>query len=535
MLLSPDSNTLAEVRSDPKLILNELAVLDNPSTYRLYPGWVFQRSRQLLRISRELGKERLAARSAIRVGQASLDQGNYKAAYPILRDAAEVCRNKGERYSEALAHLYLGVVEDIQQSYESSERHLEHSVALAHKEGNRYLLAAAQLWLTSLNMKVYGPARALAICERAIAASSHDESRTLEFSLHMLSEIGRQIDRDDLMVYANSELGQLVQHESANKDISVWDLGLAAELAQQRGDLSSALSYYKQAEDGLSKNQIPVTLGEVVISQGTLLIELGEVELGFEKMGSGIRQIQKTQNTHAYLQATIRLARAYMRIEQYESSLAVLNIVRAELMKKRIMTLLPVVLDMQFHCFEHLKQYQKALQISKEIMEEKRRVYSIPTYHTEYVAPLIKDYRSNLQTLLQENIRLERKTVQFNKKVGATPGLTPSQRTYLNNVLKNTSQVDDQTVNSISVTQQEKREIEKRIEFLHQQYPALSKAELQVCSLILLAQTTLQIARTLSLSKRTIDAHRRSIRKKISVDASISLFTALEAITAPSS
>ena len=65
---------------------------------------------------------------------------------------------------------------------------------------------------------------------------------------------------------------------------------------------------------------------------------------------------------------------------------------------------------------------------------------------------------------------------------------------------------------------------------LVERWPDLSRTELKVCALLKIGMATKEIAEILATSPRTVDGHRRSIRKKLGLAPDDSLTTALNGL-----
>ena len=68
------------------------------------------------------------------------------------------------------------------------------------------------------------------------------------------------------------------------------------------------------------------------------------------------------------------------------------------------------------------------------------------------------------------------------------------------------------------------------IRALRERYPALSKAEVNICSLLHLEMSSAEIASFLNISIRTVENHRSHIRQKLQLDENLSIQEALEKI-----
>lgn len=511
-----DTNELSQsenTEDDDISIASKLASIQDLQFYRLHPDKVHDWAEELYLLGRSKGDEALVAKSGIFLAAAYLDRLQYAEARALLTASAEYYRREGQRQLESAAHRYLGTLEDISQNYERSEEHYRHSLELGEKEKNRDLQAATLFGYTGMIMRAFGPARALYYCERTIeVSSSEDLTRTLTFSLHTLSEIGKHLDRQDLIERGSVLYDAMQEKVTRYSAASVFDHILNAERATVDGKYELALYYYQEAEPQLQAYKIAVTLAESYVSQGILLVLLGRREEGLVRIRDGVAAAEHTQNERAIQAVHFKIANAYAIMGDYQQSAEILKMLSARLKVHPFATLQAEVLDLQLQCYEKLHRYKEALEISKEIMQHRQQIFSIGDYHRYYTSKVVEGYEKKVQGLLYEVAQAERQVSEIAREVLRTPDLRAEQRTYLNQVL----QKHHRDIGS-SDDLPGKEVIEEQLLLLRKHYPALTKMELKVCSFILSGQTTLQIAAKLKLSDRTIDAHRRNLRKKLQI------------------
>jgi len=502
-----------KITIDENVVLQQLEQIENLHYYRLRPSEVYEWSNAIYLYGLQSNKNDLVVRSSLPLAQANLDRADYRGARELLEPAVAHFRTENLHHSEAIAHRYLGILEGICQNNQAAEHHLLRTLELARKEKNRGLEAHTLLDLSNLALRFYGPSKALYYCERTIDLSSSVDLHVLRFALDILKEIGRQLDRNDLLKFSEGELNLLLKQDDRSKEIPVWDLALAADQSKLRGEFAEALHLQERAEKMLLENQIPVTYAETIVEQGMLLLLIGREEEAFQRIKKGLLLIRRTKNERGIQHTLFQYAKAYHIVGDNKKCLTILDALSSQLEKRRNIGLTIDFLELKLASLEQLHRYKEAVAVSKMLMTERVKMYSVGSYQKEYVGRVVAEYQSSINSIRNNLSQAEQQLQTTARRVLQTPDLEQEQRAYLKRVLKEEGLYD--TAFNQSAISKPGIEITAKVAALRDRFPTLSKMELKVCGLLLASYTTTQIALELSLSDRTIDAHRRSIRKKL--------------------
>lgn len=185
--------------------------------------------------------------------------------------------------------------------------------------------------------------------------------------------------------------------------------------------------------------------------------------------------------------------------------------------------------------FENALYYQKEYQVTKESIfneESDKRIQMLKIrYETEQRENENRLYRLKIDQQRREMAALVRAMTEQNE-------LVQKLQNAVSKPLESMTKLTGTTASQLALIVQERKEMLNDgtefhnqfnkafpgfIDNLLQQFPDLTRQELNICAMIRLEMTSREIAKTLFITKRSVHWHRHQIRKKLGIDSKIDL------------
>lgn len=481
--------------------------------------------RRALSIAEEHGFRSLIAVNSNGLGIVYKTRGEYLAALPCYQRAIELATELGNeaklvRYLGNLANVYTGIGE-----YARAAQHYEAAITLAAARGDRMLVANNTGGIAVLN------------CHLGNYETALDRFRFACSIFEELGDLRGMAETYGNMACLYSDMGQ------PDEALPLFENALV---------ISERIGYRKYAA---------LTIGNAA----TIHAERGEYVRALDGFNDALRLSTELGDLVGVLNFTASAAHVYARPEfgGYDPA-------RAEQMLKGCCELAAEDGDRHFlaklhlwlaDLFEHERKFEAACEHLSRHYELKVTIESHAAHrqaqqleNRRQIAELERQHALETAAAREAALRAEllasRIEIKQRELASATMSVARQAETLRHfresmlDIVKNST--DART--AVARVRERIRELpreglawpefEKEFrrnypEFgtrLIEKYPALTKTEVRVCSLLKLRLTTPVIARLLSLSERSVEWHRANVRKKVGIESKADLRLALDAV-----
>jgi tetratricopeptide (TPR) repeat protein len=421
----------------------------------------------------------------------------------------------------ANATRVLATVEASRMNYYKALSYLDANFELWHHLGETQEAATALNNAAAVYAHMNEFPRAIEFFQRALTIYRlRDAQLNIATTLSNLANIQREMgDYDSAFVNLKEAWGILKQHSHPPFEVEV-----TLQFAKYYIGLEDYDEAYIWASRSLQIADSRILLSmrsEILAIVGKILFLLKRYEESLTILTEGLKVAEKS----AHLETEVRcLQYLYLSLKELGR------------------------IDESFH---YLERYQAAesqllqqqlLTNSNAIKERFTAKFALTgdtLYHAEN-----SNLATDIERLTQELSRLMRKVRkkdkmldEIKKETAALVNYSKETQEILKPILSKVSQTsaDEDSAMTENLQQMQMH----FINILRQKYPALSKAELRICSLLNLDMSTNEMAALLKISVRTVENHRFHIRQKLGIGEDISiqeaLRKALQAESLPSS
>ncbi|MGE3800958.1 MAG: tetratricopeptide repeat protein [Candidatus Kapaibacterium sp.] len=424
-----------------------------------------------LNFARQLDDQEELATTLCSFGGIYVNSGKTTEAIEVLEECLEISKKKSLARQDAEARTILSMMSINAQDWENAESYLKTSLAIFKELEDRKGEAA-----------VYEKLGYLSACQDMI-------DQALDYyhqSVGMFEAIGNQ-DRRILVVmnigFCYVEQGKFHQaHEC----------------------MDQVIAYGRYSE-----NNVVYAFG--LIGKGDIYIGEEEWEEGISVLALAREQLNSMgASGHAY-RATRTLAKAYEEVGRIQDAL---------------------------DCYRQIIEYERTvsstairgkiltfpMRLEQQKIEEEKEIYRVQKEHLE------KESERRMKELSVVSMQIAQNNELLDELRSRLAALKHANGHTVSAIDKIIQEIDSRS-GRVSVWNTFERQLEMLdSEFVHkliEQYPELTPAEVRICSLLKINMSNKEVGGLLNISDRTVDAHRRSIRKKMKLGRTDNLVASL--------
>ena len=529
--------------SDP---VEQMRLLDSFGRYSRYVDKekTLQSAQRQLKIARTVRDEVWKAKACLRLGVASRLMGDFKAAHDAFNNGWRTLRKYHDKYDEkAELHRELGKVFcDEQGDTRTAERLFQASLEYGELADSGREQALTQL---ALGEYLYNSGR------YDVALEELQKAREEFRSGSMIIELGEEMTLEGLLYLmlhdfetAESVLLESLEHRRnvGNRFGEGNTLQVLGTVHVQSAKPDEALECFRQAVSIFSELDNPLRSGMAQMTIGDVYWGLGQYTLAVQNFEAAEQLLARTDNAVVRGLVIMRKARLMMKVENYAAALAplesVLEIFRdADLLQEQceVHLLLAGACEGIGDIQASLEHYKIYLHLSEKILasEVHKKIYEFQFHDTihrtedekeshraraEEVEPDKEERVKEARTLLLQISRYDEFVEQLRVRLKRMKNSGDGNWNQIDELLARIREGAGNVEALRLFTSELERLDEASLQMLARTCPDLTPAELRVALLLRLNFNNKDIAALLNVSVRTLDAHRRSIRRKLGLN-----------------
>ena len=430
------------------------------------------------------------------IGNIHLALGDYHEALTASYQSVTLFQKIGYRPNEAITLGVIGNVFTRMGNYEKALKFHLQSLAIFQELDDQHNVAS-----TLNNIAI-------------LYAELKDHEGALKY-FHQSSDVFRKLGDNDFLAKTLSNIARiLMKYEKSQEALLITQEAL--ELQSSTGNIAGSV---------IILNQI-----------GILYRKLGDLEQSFRYHSQAleISEVNNLKNTQA--DSLLNLGQCYYTWNQYNAALE--QLIEALAITEQIgyLPLQSEILESLTQVYQALGLFEEALDCHKKFHAVEKQILNKDSEHrmlqlkiqfeTEQKELEIKNYRLHIeqqrkdlaaliQTIAGQNelLRMLENTIELYRKNGAT---RPDELSI--HLLESVKNHKKALLNSPEFQSQFDAAYPGFYKRLSTENPALTRQELNVCVLLKLGLSSRNIAKTLFITKRSVDWHRHRIWKKIAIE-----------------
>jgi tetratricopeptide (TPR) repeat protein/DNA-binding CsgD family transcriptional regulator len=513
--VAEEALALAEHLRHKEFIALSLFHLGRAKLYRVAATEVIEELLRAVELFRELGNDDMLVKTLYELGCAHLEIASYQQAMTALTEGAAIAESQ-QNYRQfahalgAISHLYK-VQGDFPQALQYMFRAIE-CLESAQIQGR--LLGQCYHNLAVIYALIGEREKALETFSNSLVIRREIGDREAEAAtLHGLgclyTEMGRYGEAEEHLQQAC-----VLLREAGNKSMEIYSLTALGILIQQQGRYEETVRLYKRALTLAQSLGSAYPRAFTFYYLGGVYSEKQEYKRAAYWHTKALKDARRVQNSQLEFTAAEALSRDY---EQ-------LGDTRKALLYHR----------MYIHIKEHVlgDKPQRAI-AAEQIKFAVRKEKTEKEKYRRKSEVLASEVEHKTKALVAKSLHLVQKTEflkQVKKQLRDLLHTRHGKAVLVQHLL--------QQVQQNVISEQEWQAFEEHFEQTHdefitriaQLYPSLSPMELKVCSLLKINISSKETARLLSLSVRTINSHRLTIRKKLGLNTTIHLGSYLSSL-----
>jgi len=500
-----------------------------------------------VRLAVRLKKTKEKAQAQYIIGKAFNDLDKPDKAIKNISDAANEFRLILDQDGICETAIDLGLINETLNDFPTSLAHFEKAIGIGEKTSNNRIIASAALGIGRIHGKLANFGKSL---EYLIKAKREFENIGDKLNTaNVTSNIGNVYSilnnsKAALEYHAKAlEIGKSVVDEFT---IAKYYNNIGVDYGDI-GDFNKAIKFHTKALKLREKLGEKI---EVIISLNNLgVIKENQEEYSdaLKYFKNALKELGSLQNKQIRISILHNIATSSIKLGKHDNALKFLNE--------------SLELANELNAVDELKDIYMAF---SELFSDTGDYKSALEYHikfsklqTEIYNDEVRDKIAEMQVINeiekreQENLLLRQKLNYQNKEL-ASLARNVAQKNELINKLREEiqategkssergkSELDIMDLKSIFNTSQDWIQFKKQFEnvypdFLSQlakKYPALTRQELRICSLVKVKLSTPMIAKVLFISKRSVENHRYRLRKKLNLPTNQELPEFLDSIS----
>ncbi len=499
----------------------------------------FSLAKGAFELSTQYGNKLETAHSLNLMASYYVIQSEYTSALQAHLSAVNLCDEVNNQAQKSLAMRNMARTLEEMGKYDEALRVLNDAFRIQEGLNLKSQMASSLTSIGRIYVYLSDRKRALEYFYRAMGLLKEEPNKAHESMLYdCLGGVYESLDEPDKAV--DYFFKSLALYREANNLIGESaTLGNIGVMYREMGKFELAYEYLLQSlkiqqEQHIIQYEI-LTCAD--ISQVCISLKCFDRAVSYSSRACTLSNSMK--NPYAKIIAASQHGIALSKIQQYEHALIFLCDALEQMRAANISERLCDVIEAIASCYERMQQYAKALEYNKLLLDQKIRKIqeqSNADLRTMEARIAVERMQAEKELLMMKNEKLRQEVTIRTNEVAAL-GLQAIQKNdFLLFVKAQTSDIAVTSKEAQKTVRTIVRKIEQRInteasitqfnealhqlhgEFLvmlHQSYPLLSKTERRICSLIKLRLTSKEIADLLFISIRTIEWHRRNIRRKL--------------------